>query len=120
MRQLEKIPSQVIYELLDVAYTPPEVFVHCAQTVAEVVDKIIGKSGKKRLPLMSRLESKLHTAIQQDMISSESLHLCASYLQAFCKKYPPRKTKDSISPEDDDIMYQDPYVILDGEDTIML
>lgn len=120
MKQLETIPSHVIYGLLDVTYTPPDVFVNYANSVGEVVDRIIGKSDKNGLPVLKKIESKLHEAIKKDSISPESLRLCCNYLQAFCKKYPPRKTKESISPEDDDIMYQDPYSILDGEDSIML
>jgi hypothetical protein len=120
MRQLQTIPTEVIYNILDIKHTPLEVFIDCARNVEEILDTIRVKSNIIHIPLIQKLESKIKEEIKTNKISSESLRLTYNYLQVFCKKYPPRKVKNSIHPEDDDVMYVDPYTTLDGENSILL
>lgn len=118
--RLEKIPVRVMYALLDIRYTPPEDFLACATYVRQVVDEIIGKTPEQDIPILQKIESRLCRSLKRDKISLKTLHLSFKYLEIFCKKFPPRKMPNSTHPEDDEMMYQDPYNTVDAENAVLL
>lgn len=118
--RLEKIPVRVMYALLDIRYTPPEDFLACAAYVRQVVDEIIDKTPEQDIPILQKIESRLCRSLKRDKISLKTLHLSFKYLEIFCKKFPPRKMPNSTHPEDDEMMYQDPYNTVDAENAVLL
>lgn len=100
--RLGQIPEEIIHGIISGRDENERTLWECIFYVQEVVEEILKHRLRAHRPRLEDLEKKLHAALENSLISVESLRLVRMYFQSFCKKYPPHRMPDWERPVDDD------------------